>query len=99
MVVATIMLDSHPVGLAYDSGKGEVFAARPDSNAVSNVSVATNTLIADVAVGSIPDGLGGLAYDSGMGEGFVANQGSCDVGVVSDSTNAVGARIAVVFVL
>ena len=89
-----------PLGVAYDSGKGEVFVT--DSNCPSyppcgqgNVSVisdGTNKVVATIPVGSWP---GGVAYDSGKGEVFVANFGSNNVSVISDASIRVVATIPV----
>jgi len=53
-----------------------------NSNTVSVISDATNSVVATVNVGSSPDG---AAYDSGQGEVFVANFGSNTVSVISDA--------------
>ena len=81
-----------PIGVAYDSGKGEVFVANSGSDNVSVISDATNAVVATVLVGTTPEG---VAYDSGKGEVFVANLYSDNVSVISDATNAVVATVAV----
>ena len=63
-----------------------------NSNTVSVISDATNSVVATVNVGSSPDG---AAYDSGQGEVFVANSGSNTVSVISDSSNTVTAAVNV----
>ncbi|MGA2524838.1 MAG: hypothetical protein ABSF65_11900, partial [Candidatus Bathyarchaeia archaeon] len=70
-------------GLAYDSSKGEIFAAN-GYNGVSVISDSTNTVVANVTG---PSGIQGIAYDSGNGEIFVGNS------VISDSNNAVVAQV------
>src|SRR5439155_572850 len=100
-VVATVNVGRNPYGyhygLAYDSGKGEVFVATSASNTVSVISDSTNAVVAIVnVVGEAP---GGMAYDSGKGEVFVANTASGTligtVSVISDSTNTVVATVNV----
>src|SRR5437773_2205361 len=60
-----------PVGVAYDSDKGEVFVASYSRNTVSVISDETNTVVANIPVGN--GGLSTLAYDSGKREMFVAS--------------------------
>ena len=81
-MVANVTVGTAPVGLAYDSGKGEVFVGNYASNTASVISDASNKVIANVTVGSGPIG---LAYDSAKGEVFVTNQGSNTVSVISDT--------------
>ena len=70
-------------GIAYDSGRGEIFVTNLDFNSVSVISDSTNTVVATITVGSLP---WGIAYDSGKGEIFVANYASDSVSVISDSS-------------
>ena len=81
-----------PDFIAYDAGKGEVFVTDERSNNVTVISDSTNSVIANIPVGSYPIG---LAYDGGKGEVFVTNSGSNTVTVISDATNAVIANIPV----
>ena len=69
-VAATIIEGCAPYGVAYDSGKGEVFVANGGSNYVSLISDSSNTIVTTIKVGYDS---GGVAYDSGKGEVFVAN--------------------------
>jgi YVTN family beta-propeller protein len=96
-VVATIPVDynsdSLPVGIAYDSGKGEIFVTNSGNGIVYVISDATNTIIKTVTVGSGPVG---IAYDSAKGEMFVANISDNTVSVIRDSDNAVIATIPVI---
>jgi YVTN family beta-propeller protein len=86
-------------GLAYDSGKGEVFALAccysGNAASVAVISDSTNQVIAVVSVGNDSAPFGGLAYDNAKGEIFVANTGSDNVSVISDATNTVVASIPV----
>jgi YVTN family beta-propeller protein len=81
-----------PTGIAYDSGKGEVFVANSGFNTISVISDSTNAVVATVTVGTSP---AGVAYDSGKGEVYVTNRVSNSVSVISDNTNAVVATVAV----
>ncbi len=91
-MVATVTVGIDPEGVAYDSGKGEIFVANAGSNTVSVISDSTNAAVANVTVGNRP---AGVAYDSGKGEIFVANYLSNTVSVISDSTNTVVATVTV----
>ena len=95
-VVGSINVGKYPEGVAYDSGKGEIFVINWDSSSVSVISDSTNTVITNVTV----SGPTGIAYDSGKGEIFVTNGGSWSaygntVSVISDSTNTIVATINV----
>ncbi len=48
-------------GVAYDSGKGEIFVTHAGVNTVTVISDTTNTVVANVPVGNTPED---LAYDS-----------------------------------
>ena len=65
-VTATISLGNYGgyYGLAYDSGKGEIFIANGDFDSVSVISDNNNTVVATIPVGRVPDG---AAYDSAKG--------------------------------
>ena len=96
-VIATIPLVTYPEGVAYDSGKSEIFVTNNDNNIVSVISDKTNTVVTNVTVGDL-SGEGpisyGEAYDSNKGEIFVAN-GNNMVSVISDKTNTVVANVTV----
>jgi YVTN family beta-propeller protein len=91
-VVATVTGLTGPLGLAYDSDKGEIFVVNSSHNTVSVISDSTNTVIATINVGSKPYG---IAYDSGKGELFVSNHDSNTVSIISDTTNAEVANVTV----
>jgi YVTN family beta-propeller protein len=90
----------YPLGLAYDSGTGEVFVADFTSPAVAAISDATNSVVATVEVPGLNNpGFTDspspqyVAYDSAKGEIFASNlYGDC-VTVISDATNTVVATI------
>ena len=89
-VVATVPVGYDPSGVAYDSGKGEVFVT--SGNNVSVISDTTNKVVVTVPVGTSP---AGAAYDSGKGEVFVANTDSNNVSVINDTTNTIVATVTV----
>ena len=93
-VTKTIAVGKTPEGVAYDSGKGEIFVANYGSgaNSVSVISDSNNQVIKTITVGTTP---WGLTYDSAKGEIFVSNWGSNSVSVISDSSNTVIQTIAV----
>ena len=51
-VSATVNVGVEPYGVAYDSSKGEVFVVDEASYAVSVISDNTNTIVANISVGS-----------------------------------------------
>ncbi len=92
-MIAGIRMDtSTPAALAYDSGKGEIFVALANYQAVSVISDKTNEEIVNVTVGQYP---AGLAYNSAKNEIFVSNYNSGTVSVISDSNNTVVKTIKV----
>ncbi len=50
VVKATVTVGMTPYGVAYDSGKGEVFVANRDSYSVSVISDSTNSVVSTVSV-------------------------------------------------
>ena len=78
------ILTTNLEGIAYDSGKGEVFVANYGLDSVLVISDSNNSVVATVPVGSYPFG---LAYDPAKGEVFVANSNSNFTTVISDATN------------
>ena len=90
VVGAPIVVGTDPNGVAYDSGKGELFVSNAENDTISVISDSTNTVIANVTLGIVP---WGVAYDSGKGEIFVAGSGK--VSVISDSTNTATLNVTV----
>ncbi len=96
-VVANVSVGVYPVGVAYDSGEGEIFVVDDGyssnttyNNIVSVISDANNTVTKTVFVGVDP---AGAAYDSSKGEVFVANsyvvdKGNSTVSIIQDSSLA-----------
>jgi len=89
---STITVGSAPWGVAYDSGKAEIFVVNSGSGTVSVLSDSNYAVLASVTVGQSP--YRGI-YDPGKGEIFVANYGANSVSVISDSSNAVVATVHV----
>jgi YVTN family beta-propeller protein len=87
-----ITVGTSPIGIAYDSVKGELFVANSGYNTVSIISDNSNSVTKTVTVGTSPTG---IAYDSGKGEIFVTNHGSNSVSVISDTSNLVVKTIPV----
>jgi YVTN family beta-propeller protein len=92
-VIGTITVGKGPSGIAYDSGKSEIFVANTDSQTVSVISDSTNTVIATVTLGTAGTNPENLAYDSGKGEIFVTDSAGNAVSIISDSTNTVIATL------
>ncbi len=90
--VSCLCDQSTTFGLAYDSGKKELFVPEYFWNLVNVISATTNTFLTSVPVGSGPTG---VAYDPATGEVFVTNSGSNNVSVISDATNHVVANVPV----
>jgi YVTN family beta-propeller protein len=93
-LVATTNVGGTSYGVAYDSGKGEVFVTHFFNDSVSVLSDANNAVVATVQFGQNYEPTG-LTYDSGKGEVFVANYGANTVSVISDETNKVLLNVSV----
>ena len=91
-VTSTIKVGGAPYGVAYDSGRAEVFVVNSSAGTVVVLSDSSYTVRATVTVGHSPyrD-----IYDSGQGDVFVANYGANSVSVISDKTNTVVATVPV----
>jgi YVTN family beta-propeller protein len=89
-VIATVTVGDNATGLAYDSGKNEIFVSNQDDNTVSVISDDTNAVVAKVTVGTWPTN---LAYDSAKDEVFVVSGVSGTISVISDTNNQVVAKI------
>jgi len=93
-LVATANVGGTSYGVAYDSGKGEVFVTHFFNDSVSVLSDTNNQVVATVQFGQNYEPTG-LAYDAGKGEIFVANYGANTVSVISDQTNKVLLNVSV----
>ncbi len=97
-VIGTITVGDNPAGLAYDTGKSEIFVANYNDGTISIISDTSNNVVGQLATGpsqnalSTPDD---VAYDSVKGEIFVTNTNLNNVSVISDSTNTIVANITV----
>ncbi|MCW4045316.1 MAG: YncE family protein, partial [Candidatus Bathyarchaeota archaeon] len=82
-------------GVAYDSGKGEIYITNWGANTVSVISDSNHTVIATIPVGNNPRG---VTYDSAKGEIYVANSdssGNGTISIISDSTHTIVATVTV----
>jgi YVTN family beta-propeller protein len=89
-LLTSVRVGGGPSGLAYDSGKGEVFVSNYQNNNVSVISDSTDKVVANIGVGSNP---WSVTYDSGQNEVYVGCYGSTNVSVISDQTDKVVASI------
>jgi YVTN family beta-propeller protein len=81
-----------PVGLTLPSTSARAYVANQNSNNVSVIDTATNTVVATVAVGTFPFG---VALTPDGTRAYVTNQNSNNVSVVDIATNTVVATVAV----
>lgn len=83
-----------PLGYsAYDPAQGELFATSSTADTqVLVISTSTDRVVANVTVGSYPDG---IVYDGGTDQVFVSNFESDNVSVISTRTDGVVAAIPV----
>jgi YVTN family beta-propeller protein len=93
-VVASVTTGGNSYGVAYDSGKGEIFVTHFFNDSITVLSDENNAVVATIQFGQNyePDG---IAYDSAKGELFVANYGANTVSVISDSTDKVITNVSV----
>jgi YVTN family beta-propeller protein len=91
-VTTTITVGGSPWGVAYDSGKSEIFLVNSASGTVSVLTDSKNKVVSTINVGQSPyrD-----LYDSGQHEVFVANYAANTVSVISDKSNSVVATVPV----
>ena len=91
-VTSTITVGGAPYGVAYDSGKGEIFLVNSAGGSVWVISESSHAVLATVSVGQQPYR---VIYDSDKGEVFVTNYAGNSVSVISDTTNKVVATVPV----
>ena len=89
---STVSFGGAPWGVAYDSGKGELWVVDSGAGMVKALSDSNYDVLHTVNVGQTPyrD-----IYDAGTGEIFVANYGDNTVSVISDQLNKVIVTIPV----
>jgi YVTN family beta-propeller protein len=75
--------DSSPWGVAYDSGKNEIFVSNKGADTVSTLSDTTNQIVETVRVGDYPQF---LVYDSTKVKISVTTQLTRTVSIMSDFT-------------
>ena len=93
-MVATVNVGGTSYGLAYDSGKSEVFVTHFFNDTVTVLSDANNAVVATASLGVNYEPVG-VAYDSARAEVFVANYGANTVSIISDATNSAVANVSV----
>ncbi|MFG1556163.1 MAG: YncE family protein [Thermoplasmataceae archaeon] len=81
-----------PNQAAFDSSNGYVYVTNFNTNSVSVINGATNTVIANISVGVFPLG---VAFDSSNGYVYVTNFNTNSVSVINGATNTVIANISV----
>jgi YVTN family beta-propeller protein len=88
IIGSPINVGEAPLGLAYDSSKGEIFVANSGSGTVSVISDSNDTVIHTITLpaGSYPEG---VAYDSGRGEIIVTDFSNWAVYVINDTDYSV----------
>jgi YVTN family beta-propeller protein len=101
-VVANIKVGNSPEGIAYDSGRNEIFVTNLGSETVSVISDKSNTVIKTVPMGQYPYA---IAYDSSQDELFVTCSNGTGLtdplsvigtfSVISDSSNTVIENVAI----
>ncbi len=91
-IAGNVTVGEDPVGVVYDSARGEAFVANYDSNNVSVLTASPLRVVATIAVGADPDA---IVYDAATGDVYVTDSGSANVSVISDTTDRVVASIPV----
>jgi len=85
-----ILVGDHPEGLAVNPSSNRLYLARPESNSVRVIDLATHGTVSSIYVGDWPTG---LAVNPVTNRVFVACWQSGSVWVVDGTTNTVIARI------
>lgn len=83
---------SNPQDCAYDPSNGYLYTADMNSDAVSVIDVATNSIVTSIGVGSEP---WGIAYAPTYGEITVSNSRSDSVSIINATTNVVKSTVTV----
>jgi YVTN family beta-propeller protein len=83
--VTSVTVGSHPGGLAYDSGNGDVYVVDTGSQQVSVIN--GTSVVATIGIGMSAGCCGSnIAYDATNGYVYVANQGSSNVSVINGTS-------------
>jgi len=93
--VKTVITDSRlqrPVGIAVNEKTNQVYVANLDGNSVAVIDGATNTISANVPVGSKP---AAVAVDPVSGMVYTANSGAATLSKIDPTTNTVTATLTV----
>jgi len=97
-VIATVPVNGHPHGIAFDTLNGEIYATNFNTGTVSVINGSTNTVVANVSLGEYSFPVG-IVFDSLNGNLYVSDTGKDEfqgaVSVISGSTNAALATISV----
>ena len=90
-LIATISVQSNPFGVAVNPRRDLVYVTNNDSDTLSVIDGASNTVVANLKTGSNPRGV----TVGGSGDlSYVANLGSDSVSVIDNASNTVVADIA-----
>ncbi len=91
-VVATDTVGTYPAGIAVNPATNTIYVTNHDSNTVSVINGANNTVIAAIPVGNHPMAIGVNPMTNTV---YVGNYGETTVSVISGVTNAVTATLTV----
>jgi YVTN family beta-propeller protein len=89
-VVATDTVGTYPAGIAVNPATNTIYITNHDSNTVSVINGANNTVIAAIPVGNHPMAIGVNPVTNTV---YVGNYGETTVSVISGVTNAVTATL------
>ena len=92
MVIATIAVGAHPVGVSVTPDGGRVYITNQNAKSVSVINTTTNAVLSTITVGTNPTGVVASRDGSRV---YVANAGDNTVSVINTATNAVISTINV----
>ncbi len=90
-IITTIPVQSAPTGIVFDPANGHLFVADMNSNNLSDINGATNTVTATVNLpvqAGYPAGPGYMLFDSANGYVYVGDQGNYAISVINGATDA-----------
>jgi YVTN family beta-propeller protein len=90
--IGTVPVGTSPVGVAVSPNGATAYVTNQNSNTVSVINTATNTVSATVTVGSGPEG---VAVSPNGATAYVANKDSNTVSVIDTTINTVSATVPV----